>query len=331
MRPSTLRKTVACAAAALVAVLMLNASVAESHDAATARGSVNAARRSVRSTLSLTKSAKKTAKAPAYVAPTYPTLASLLQSFDSAPVRAIVPTVSAPKARAQGVTVQAAAPVAPSRRLLPIADNPDFTQRHRELADAVLRLLPSGCRDNLTNFYIRYDNPAQRGLGGKNTIILSGNVPDNEFVALLVHECWHVITASLDGTPGTAPSVFRDGSQVFYGDSETAAFFAISWQTQDVRREGSTDADFATIYGKTDPFEDLAEFGIAFAIHRQWLEKRAETNPVIRAKLDWMRRQYPDGLAPATSAYAGDAKVPWDATKLPFTWNETLAASMAGR
>lgn len=318
MRHSKLLKTIICAGTSVMALLVLSASVAESHDAATARGSVNTARRSPQSALLLLLRAQKKTKtaatgktpAAAYTGPAYGSLTALLQTFDPTPVQAMIPTVSAPVAKA--VTLAAAAPapapMAPARTLLAVVDQESIQPRQRELADEVLRLLPAGCRDNLTNFYVRYDHPAQRGLGGKNTIIIDGSVPDSEFIGLLTHECWHVITASLDGTPGTAPSAFRDGSQVFYADSATAAFFSISWQAQNVRREGSSDADFASTYGKTDPFEDLAEFGIAYSVHPAWLEQRAQTNSVIRAKLEWMRRQYPEGLAPATSTYAWDKK-----------------------
>jgi hypothetical protein len=288
-------KAAACAIASLTAVVMLNASVAESHDAATA--SAPGKRR-----LAPAKTA--------YITLTHSSLASLLRALD-------VPAVSAPNP----IRVRAAAPVAPARTLLPVVNKEDIRPQHRILADTVLRALPRQCRDNLTNFYVRYDNPAQRGLGGKNTIILNGGVPDNEFIALLVHECGHITHAALSGTPGPAVSAFKDGSQVFYADSPAAAFFSISWQTERVRKQGTTAHDFASGYAPTDSFEYFAEAYALYMLHEEAFAERAQENDAMRRELEWMRAHFPNVSLPVTSTYTWDKKVPWDVTKLPFVWN----------
>src|SRR5207237_184845 len=51
-----------------------------------------------------------------------------------------------------------------------------ITEHHRELAAAVMDLLPSQCRTNVQSFSILYSGAKYRGLGGKTTIILDGSV-----------------------------------------------------------------------------------------------------------------------------------------------------------
>jgi len=222
---------------------------------------------------------------------------------------------------------RSAASVAAAPKLLPAVDQPDIRPGHRLLADRVLRSLPSGCSGQLQNFYVRYDNPAQRGLGGMTTIILDGGVPDAEFVALLIHECGHLAHASLTGNASTGMSAFRDGQQPFYNDSPFARFASISWETERIHRRGTADADFASGYAKTDVFEDFAEFYAAYILQRPSLVDRAKTNTAIASKLAWMNTYYPTPLhGMIESKYTWDKKVPWDITKLPYSWFVTEIA-----
>lgn len=233
----------------------------------------------------------------------------------------------APRAapRRRSASVVAAAP-----QLLPAVDQPDIRPGHRLLADRVLRSLPSGCSGQLQNFYVRYDNPTQRGLGGKSTIILDGTVPDAEFAALLIHECGHLAHGALLGNPASGLSAYRDGQQPFYNDSPFAQFASVSWETERVHRRGTVDADFASGYGKTDAFEDFAEFYAAYILQRPSLVERAKTNAAIAAKLSWMDAYFPTPLhGVIESRYTWDKKVPWDVTKLPYVWAVTDIAKAA--
>ncbi len=205
----------------------------------------------------------------------------------------------------------------PSSALLPIVNRPEIREQHRLLADRVLKALPPTCRNNLQNFYVRYDTLDRRGYGGKTTIVLDGNVSDTEFVGLLTHECGHVIHANMAGTSASGPSVFTDGSQIFYNNSPIAQFFAISWERENVLRPKMDANAFASGYGRSDAFEDFAETFTTYALHRDLLVKRAASNSVIAGKLQWMDRYLPvatDSIALNTATW--NSKVPWDATKL---------------
>ncbi len=205
-------------------------------------------------------------------------------------------------------------------RLLPAVQNADITPAHQKLADTVLRSLPNGCRDHLRNFYVQYDNPKSRGLGGKTTIILTGNVPDEEFTGLLIHECAHVIHSNMPGSPLSGKSAFVDGADPFYNDSPIAAFFSISWTEADVLKREAKKTDFASGYAMSDAFEDFAETFALYVLHRDAFEVRAKTNTAMAAKLEWMKTNLPSAEhILGTSRYTWEKTVPWDVTKLPMT------------
>ncbi len=204
--------------------------------------------------------------------------------------------------------------------LLPAVVQADIIPHHQELSDKVLRALPSGCRNYLRNFYVQYTNVKNRGLGGKSTIIIAGNVPDEEFAGLLTHECGHVIHSNLMGTSRAGATAYRDGKDFFYGDSPIVSFFDISWTGADVLRAEAKKADFVSGYAESDAFEDFAETFAMYVLHRDALEERAKTNASIAAKLAWMKTNMPmadDALG--TSRYTWEKSVPWDVTKLPYT------------
>lgn len=218
-----------------------------------------------------------------------------------------------------------AAPALPSDTatptLLPVVDQPVIHDDHKQLADTVLRRLPVLCLKNLKNFYVLYEGATQRGLGGKSSIIIDGNVGRDEFIALLVHECGHVIHGNLLGHPSSGRSNFRDGNDVFARDSSAAAFFAISWSDAKKRNSHAKKEDFVTGYASHDAFEDFAETFTTYVLERPSMEARAIESPAINAKLQWMEQQLP--LAGGTFGiplYSWRGSIPWDATKLPFVW-----------
>ena len=203
--------------------------------------------------------------------------------------------------------------------LLAIVNQPEIKEAQRLLADATLRALPSHCRDNLKNFSVRYDNFEKRGLGGKTTIIIDGSVPDSEFIALLTHECAHVIHSNLMGSAESSPSAFKDGKSIIYTNSPLVSFFSLSWSNEKVLNVGITNADFVSGYAKADPFEDFAETFAAYVLHPQAIEAQAKESKVIAAKLQWMKLNLPLSNLTASN-YNWNGTVPWDITKLTFAW-----------
>ena len=215
-------------------------------------------------------------------------------------------------------------------KYLEVVDQKDIREEHKIIADEVLRMLPSSCRSIIKNFYVRYDNPEQRGLAGKSSVILSGNVPEQEFRALLIHEVFgHVVDLGcLRGTPESGASDFRDGMEIIYNNDPSVAFYRISWENERNHKAGVDDRDFVTGYASWDPFEDMAESVTYYVLEQQAFRERAQQNPALAAKLRWIETMlFPKGIAVATGYHVWENIVPWDATKLPYLWNGARAAA----
>ena len=243
---------------------------------------------------------------------------SLLAAF----VLAII--LTAPGNDASTALHSAARVVRPAHRaatLLPVVNQDDIKVHHRELADKVLRSLPFYCRDNLKTFYVRYDKPANRGLGGETTIIVTGSVPDNEFMALVVHECGHVTDlGGLRGSEASGLTKFFDGDTAIYADDPSIAFYSLSWSTASTRKKGSKDADFVSGYAKSDPFEDFAESFVYYALQEKEFFRLAQTGGVMKAKFEFMQWLFGDNASFADGLHMRGKSIPWDVTKMPYVW-----------
>ncbi len=208
---------------------------------------------------------------------------------------------------------------APVPTIHPAVDQPTITDAHKKLMTQTLNALPAGCRDNLKNFSILYKGATRRGLGGKTTIILDGSVPDGELVALLVHECGHVINGNMIGTAASGDSGYRDGNEVYYNDSPAVAFWSIAWTATDKKKAGLKSTDFVSGYAPSDKHEMFAEALAAYVTQPDMMIAQARDSAAVATQLAWMEAHFPDAkgaVGKGSATWTGT--VPWDITKLAF-------------
>jgi hypothetical protein len=127
----------------------------------------------------------------------------------------------------------------------------------------------------------------------------------------------------LQGTAHSGTSAFSDGSQPIYVDDPSVQFYSISWVSSKMRKQDSRTGDFVTGYAHDgDAFEDEAESVTFYILHREEFRRMAAANPVLAAKLRWIETfAFPHAENVALSDYHWRATtIPWDATKLPYTW-----------
>ncbi len=194
--------------------------------------------------------------------------------------------------------------------------------QHRTLARQVLSLLTPECQDKLETFSVLYNHPKNRGLAGRGVIIVSGAVPDQEFIGLLLHEGlghFRDITC-VTGNPESGASPFRDGQAQIWNDDPSVLFYKISWNSEHQRKDDARPEDFVTGYAyQADNFEDLAESVTYFMTQEQAFRERAKSNPILAVKLAWLESYMPKQSSVAEgSAWTGE--IPWDATKIAFRW-----------
>lgn len=212
------------------------------------------------------------------------------------------------------------AAASPAQTVLPVMDHPDIRADHKTLLSATLRALPGRCRTTLRNLYVRYDRPEQRGLAGKGTIILNGNVRSAELRALFIHEFGHITDLGcLTGTPDSGASAFRDGPETIFRNDPSTGFYGISWLQETTRKPESSHDDFASGYAAKDAFEDFAETFAYFALQPEAFRARAEGNVILRQKWEWMQANVFRDHTPFASGKPWDGALPWDVTKLQYT------------
>jgi len=206
-------------------------------------------------------------------------------------------------------------------KIHPAVDKEDILMKHRIIASEVLYKMPLRCQDNLKNFYVRYDNPEHRGLGGVSTIILTGGVGDDEFRALFIHEFGHMVDLGcLKGTVATGLSIYKDGDQVMYNDDPSVSFYAISWKDNETHHDGITNRDFVSGYSNWDMFEDFAESFTYYTLHRRAFYNRALENPIMAQKYNWFVRNLSDLRISTQTKHVWEGTIPWDSTKLAYNW-----------
>lgn len=195
-------------------------------------------------------------------------------------------------------------------------------ERHRRMAHEIFGMMPRSCIEKLQTFNVLYDNPKQRGLAGYGVVLVSGNVPDNEFRGLLMHEGlghFQEITC-LAGNKKSGASAFRDGDQPVWNDDPSTRFYAVSWTNEHERKPGAGKEDFVTGYAyKGDSFEDLAESVTYYMTQKDAFRERAATNAALAAKFAWIETHMPT-LAPMAKGERWNGTIAWDATKLAFEW-----------
>ena len=195
---------------------------------------------------------------------------------------------------------------------------------HAKVIEEIGSYLPSSCQESIRNLYIRYDNPKLRGLGGKSTVIVSGNLPLDEFRTVLAHEILgHALDLGcLTGKPSSGVTSFRDGSDLIFGDDPSVFFYRLSWSDAKTRLPESRDGDFVSGYARTDAFEDVAESIVFYLFHREEFRRVAAGNPILAAKFQWIETYaFPGGQNYALSTYTwNESAIPWDATVLPYVW-----------
>ena len=202
--------------------------------------------------------------------------------------------------------------------LLPILHKESIKPKDRELLHKVLTWMPVACRGYLENLVLRYDPKTHRGQATSRSIILRGGMSAQETAAVLIHECGHIADlGALKGRSSSGKSKYPDGNTPVYNDDPSVEFYEISWKNSKQQRADARSEDFVSGYAQHDPFEDVAESIIYYALHREAFEQRAIENKAIAAKLAWVKKYvYPPTFQTAKSK-PWDGDIVWDITKLP--------------
>ncbi len=201
--------------------------------------------------------------------------------------------------------------------VLPVVDQEDIRPEDRLLLDAVLRWMPPLCRNQLRHLVVRYDPKAERGQATSSAILLRGGMTKQETAAVLIHECGHVIDlGAYQGTMSSGESRFPDGDTPTYNDDPSVEFYKISWQNSLMRKGSARKNDFVSGYAMKDPWEDIGESIVYFALHQEEFVERAKTNEALAQKLAWVEAYVFGPSFQVAESGAWDGEIVWDVTKM---------------
>ena len=220
------------------------------------------------------------------------------------------------------VTVLSEGEVHAASSLLSVVDQEDIKPKDKLLLDKVLKWMPPLCRNSLDHLIVRYpkdsgDNSIERGQATSSTILLRGDLPEHEKIAVLIHECGHIMDlGAYRGRASAGRSVYPDGEVPTYNDDQSVSFYQISWESSLLRKQNSVKSDFVSGYAMRDPWEDLAESIAYYALQEESFRERAEENAAIAQKLAWIETHIfgPEFMTAESDEW--DGKIVWDVTKI---------------
>lgn len=155
---------------------------------------------------------------------------------------------------------------------------------------ACLDLFPERLRAPLTKMTVKAGAGNPRALSdGRQIIIHSVPLSDEELCNVVAHEMGHVIDIGLLSGEGFEASAFKDGSVTVPQDDLSVQFYSVSWQSEEVAKADATRLDFATGYSRMNPFEEFGEMTELYVRHGNYLRSLLPTSEALRKKYAFLR------------------------------------------
>lgn len=144
-----------------------------------------------------------------------------------------------------------------------------------------------------------------------------------EFMELVSHELGHIVDLWLVRWYSLQKDMnyTEFGNVVFAVDDPSISYYEISRDSENIRKETASVADFCSSYGMSDPFEDFAECHNLYLNHNSIFKAWAQNNESMKKKYNFFANLYGwKFLFSSTvdlwkySATAGNR--PWDTTRM---------------
>lgn len=153
-----------------------------------------------------------------------------------------------------------------------------------------LDLFPERLRKPLTKITVKAGAGNPRALSdGRQIIIHSVPLSDEELCNVVAHEMGHVIDLGFLSGEGFEASAFKDGSVTIPQDDLSVPFYSVSWQSEEVAKADATRLDFATGYSRMNAFEEFGEMTELYVRHGNYLRSLLPTSAALRTKYAYLR------------------------------------------
>ena len=173
---------------------------------------------------------------------------------------------------------------------------------------------------------LKNENNKKRWYTSQNSVVVNiHNLSESEFFEVLVHELWHIIDLAIivwwDKQKNNNYTEFQKA--VFSIDDPSLTYYAVSRESEWVKKQGSKKEDFCTVYGSSNPFEDFSECFNLYINHHDYFVSLAQNNTLLQKKYNlistWIRNPR-NAYLPQTYRYSTEpSHRERDSTKIPVS------------
>ncbi len=193
----------------------------------------------------------------------------------------------------------------------------------KNLVFKVFSKIPQQHISTLDLINLNFNPDSNRGMANSHEIHINcSNLTSKETVAVLIHEIGHIVDGGYLTGNSEQKSNYTDLNITVKADDKSTDFYNISWQNNTQWNTTSTENDFCSIYGSTDPYEDFAECYIYFALHQREFLNLAKDNEQLRKKYRFMQTHVFNSESVNVNSYYTarnySLKNPYDITKLDY-------------
>lgn len=144
-----------------------------------------------------------------------------------------------------------------------------------------------------------------------------------EYLWLISHELWHIVDLwIIKWYSSEKDENFTEfGKEVFSIDDPSLTYYALSWNSETVRKPEAVKDDFCSWYWMTDPFEDFAECHNMYMNHNEIFRERAKINDIMKQKYNFFANLYNwkfmfNSSSDLDRFNSTPSRRPWDTTKM---------------
>ncbi len=143
--------------------------------------------------------------------------------------------------------------------------------------------------DALHGIHIKNDPDASRWYANHNHIVINyANMSVGEYREVLTHEIWHIIDLwKLQWKKRTYNTQYTEFNKIKFAiDDPSLEFYALSWDSETIRKPWSNKNEFCGLYALKNPFEDIAECINLYLNHNNYFQSIAQHNTILQKKYD---------------------------------------------
>ena len=152
------------------------------------------------------------------------------------------------------------------------------------------RLIISGKFD--ISVVIKKEKNKKRWYATKDIIVINTTeLSDQDFFEVLVHELWHTVDLKiLQWTQKELDKKFTEfWDPSFSLDDPSFQYYALSRESEGIKKPLSNITDFCSIYGSKNPFEDFSECFNLYINHHDYFISLTQNNPILLQKYQFIQ------------------------------------------